>query len=74
MRNFIIERIYGEDDPEFIYDAVEVRLYDSEGEIVMSGDWYHDRIDEKIDGFFVALDYLGIPYETKTVKKNEGGR
>ena len=52
MRNFIIERIYGEDDPEFVFDALEVRLYDSEGNIVMAGDWYHDKIDEKIGGFF----------------------
>ena len=71
MRRFIIERIYGEDDLEFVFDAIEVRLYDSEGNIVIAGDWYHDKIDEKIDGFFEAFDYLGIPYETKTVKKNE---
>jgi hypothetical protein len=71
MRNFIIERVYEEDDTEFVFDALEVRLYDSEGNIVMAGDWYHDKIDEKIGGFFEALDYLGIPYEVKTVKKNE---
>lgn len=71
MRSFIIERIYGEDDPKFIWDEIEVRLCDSEGNVIMAGDWYHNKIDEKIEGFFEALNYLGIPYETKIIEKNE---
>lgn len=39
-------------------DSRYVTLYDSEGNIVTEGDWYHDKIDEVIDGFFLAFDYL----------------
>lgn len=31
-------------------------------EVIMSGDWYHDKILEKIEGFFKALDYFNVLY------------
>lgn len=40
---------------------VEV-LGNGEYEIIMSGDWYHDKISEKIEGFFKALDYFNVQY------------
>lgn len=43
----------------------EARLYDVTDELglTMEGDYYHDKIDEKIQGFFLGLDYSGIKYE-----------
>lgn len=43
----------------------EARLYDITDEpgLAMEGDYYHDKIDEKIEGFFLGLDYSGIKYE-----------
>lgn len=63
MRKFTVTRIYGKNDLKFSYDALSVDLTDDTGEVILTGDWYHDKIDDKIDGFFVAVDYLGIKYE-----------
>lgn len=65
MRSFIVERVYDEWDVNFVGDEIAVRLYDSEGNIIMAGDWYHDKIDERIEGFFEALNYLGVPHEVQ---------
>jgi hypothetical protein len=34
-----------------------------DGEEIIRGDYYHDKISQMIDGFLMAFDYLGIPYE-----------
>lgn len=31
-------------------------------EVILRGDYYHDRIDERIDGFLYGLRYVGIKY------------
>lgn len=52
-------------------DARYVTLYDSEGNDITEGDWYHDKIDEVIDGFFLAFDYLGETVDVEWIKINE---
>lgn len=71
VRRFTITRTYPVGDVEFLEDALNVTLTDENGKVILSGDWYHDSIDEKIDGFFVALNYLGVKYECEVVRLNE---
>jgi hypothetical protein len=52
-------------------DSRYVILYDGEGNIVTEGDWYHDKIDEVIDGFFLAFDYLGETVDVEWVEVNK---
>ena len=61
MKKFKIIR-----DLEWGEDGEYVTLYDENNSKVMGGDWYH------IDGFFTALDYLGIAYEVVTERINDG--
>lgn len=45
-----------------------------ECKVIMSGDWYHDKIIEKMDGFYQALNYFGVEYKQldfKTVTPDE---
>lgn len=40
------------------------KLVDAEtGEIVLEGDYYHDHIENQIDGFLHCMDYFGYPYQ-----------
>lgn len=39
--------------------------------LVMSGDYHHDKIDDKIEGFFNALDYLDVSYDISEIKLEE---
>lgn len=71
MRKFTIIKTYPADDVEFVEDALNVELTDENRNVILSGDWYHDSIDDKVDGFFVALDYLGVEYEREVVRVNE---
>lgn len=53
MTNFLV----------IILNEEERMLLDKEtGEIILDGDAYHDKIAEKIDGFFACLDYFNYPY------------
>lgn len=45
------------------YDSEVKVLRDSEGNILLSGDYYHDKIDSQLEGFFSCLDYLGVEYK-----------
>lgn len=36
--------------------------------VVMKGDYYHDKIDEKINGFLLGLQYSNIEYELKEIE------
>jgi hypothetical protein len=52
----------------------EKALYDLDGEyIIKKGDYYHDKIDEWIDGFIQGLDYANeeVDLETKEINKND---
>ncbi len=48
-----------------IDDEVFVKLKDTKGNVVLEGDYYHDKIEEKIDGFVEGLVYVG--YEVDIV-------
>lgn len=34
--------------------------------VILKGDYYHDKIDKLIDGFFKGLDYCGCNYEIQS--------
>lgn len=44
---------------ELIDDEVYVMLKDTKGKTVLTGDYYHDKIEEKIDGFVEGIAYMG---------------
>jgi hypothetical protein len=68
IRQFVIQKVY---DIENTHHLREMRLIDESGQYVMGGDYYHHKIEEHIEGFFQALDYLGIKYHVECVKLNE---
>lgn len=39
-----------------------------DGNVVMSGDYYYDKIAQKIDGFIEAIKYFKIKYTYKKKK------
>lgn len=45
------------------YSEVEKALVNVDtNEVVLSGDYYHDKIDEYIKGFLTGLHYVGIEF------------
>ncbi|MED4172594.1 hypothetical protein P4631_09115 [Halalkalibacterium halodurans] len=58
-------------DYDFGEDGVYVTMYDAQGNIVLEGDWYHNQIDSKIEGFFECLKYMGVNYEYTSENINE---
>lgn len=49
---------YAQDDPEYMGDAVLVELRKGAA-ILLSGDWYHDKITDQIKGFINGLVHCG---------------
>lgn len=45
-----------EDETQILVDA-------ETGEIILTGDYYHDHIEDQIAGFFQCMDYFGYPYQ-----------
>jgi TATA-box binding protein (TBP) (component of TFIID and TFIIIB) len=66
MKRFKIVR-----DLEWGEDGEVKTLISPSGKTVLTGDYYHDKIDSQIEGFFAAFDYLGINYESETEVINE---
>ena len=72
ITQFKIQKAYEIDDTNFSCDLMEARLFNNiTGELIMSGDYYHNKIEERIEGFFEALKYLGIDYKVITENINE---
>ena len=69
IKNFTIQKVYDIDDSNFYGGMIKMRLVDESG-IVMEGDYYHNKIKDRIEGFFEALDYFHVEYEVKTVQVN----
>lgn len=42
--------------------AIEERALSVDGEIVLQGNYYDDKIADRINGFMACLDYLGKTY------------
>jgi ribosomal protein S6E (S10) len=54
------------------YYAEEVQsLYDDKGKEILTGDWYHDKIGQKIDGFLLGLEFAKIKFEVEEVNTEE---
>ena len=75
MRAFLVTKTYDVDDTEHYGDPWDVSLSEIVGAgdvFIFSGDYYHDRIDDKwINGFFACLDYLEIDYVRNTLCINK---
>jgi hypothetical protein len=71
IKEFTIERVYDIEDEHCDGDLMDMRLMDCNGKIIMSGDYYHNKIEERVEGFFSALNYLEIKYTIKEVNRNE---
>lgn len=56
---------------DFVDGDIEKALVDEYDKTVISGDYYHDKIDEKIEGFLLGLDYAGFKYSVEEVEKEE---
>lgn len=47
-----------------VYSEIEKALVNMDTkEIIMSGDYYHDKIDEHMEGFLMGLKYAKVKYE-----------
>ncbi len=64
-----ITRTYPYNDKEFRDDAEFVILY-IDGKEVLVGDWYHNNIEHRIEGFLAAMDHFKIPYVKKESNVN----
>ena len=60
MRKYI--KLNGADDCDSaLYEYLDGKLV-----LVVSGDYYHDKIDEFIDGFFRGLHHCDVKYDVWT--------
>jgi hypothetical protein len=64
----IIE-LYNQSDEDFSSDVLETTLF-VDGQEVMKGDYYHDKIDDRIEGFKRALTFLNIEFTEDVEKQN----
>ncbi|EOO11294.1 hypothetical protein [Bacillus cereus] len=73
MRHFTIIKKFPHYDIEKDGEPTSTTLYDEDDVMILTGDDYHDKIDEMIEGFFHALDYIcGTgTYKVKTMNINE---
>ena len=49
---------YNEDDPEQYGDYVSVEIFENDTKIIEYEDYYHDKGEEKAEGFINAVSYL----------------
>lgn len=62
----IVKELIEEDDP----DTEVTILYleqDNGWKRILGGDYYHDKIDNKIEGFFEGLEFSGVNYEASEI-------
>jgi hypothetical protein len=69
MKQIEIIKHYGTKDIKFFGEHSTDLKMDST--IVLSGDTYHSRISDQIDGFLKCLDYLNVEYVINTIKLND---
>lgn len=62
MKEFVTFYNSQDDDTTFLFEVVDEKLI-----AVMEGDYYHDKIDETIDGFFEGLKYAKVKFKHKTI-------
>ena len=55
---------------DFTGGDIEKALIDDRDDVVMSGDYYHDKINDKIEGFFEGLDYAKLKYNVEEVEQD----
>jgi hypothetical protein len=63
-------RIYEEEDVDQVQDpAIELLYVDNKH--IISGDYYHARIRDQINGFLACLRFIGIPFDFETRNIND---
>ena len=68
--NIIHRLVFESDDFSFARDPLsELLIIDDV--IVLCGDWYHDHISDKIEGFLKALKFMKVEYVITEEKVNE---
>ena len=63
-------RIY---ESEIEDEIVKALINEDTKELILNGDYYHDKITEKIQGFLQGLDYIKFEYEwleTKVINED----
>lgn len=69
--NLTILTEYCQDDLNRTGDPCLVSLLEGD-HVILSGDWYHDKIDDQITGFIGGVQYCGrIVHITKVAKTSE---
>lgn len=48
-----------------LYKVIKRTKHEMVVDEIMSGDWYHDKIDERIEGFFEGLNFAKVKYEVE---------
>jgi len=64
-------RIY---ESEIEEEIVKALVNEDTKQLIMNGDYYHDKITEKIQGFLQGLDYTKFGYEwleTKVISEDD---
>lgn len=56
----IVKELIEEDDPDTEVTTLYFVVENDEKEEVLKGDYYHDKIDDKIEGFFEGLEFAGV--------------
>lgn len=62
---------YHTDDVKCQEDYWSIDLYVNDELVHQFEDYYHDHGNEKIEGFTMALDYMGIPYKVTETKVSD---
>ena len=72
MMKIEIIRTYEYEDTDFSGDALQVEMF-VDGNSVLCGDYYHNHIEDRMEGFMVALEFLNIPFVvlSKNINKED---
>ena len=49
--NITIKKHFAEEDTECISDYIDIEVFVDDELVYTAGDWYHDKGDEKVEGF-----------------------
>jgi hypothetical protein len=68
--NLKIIKVYERDDPEFKGDPIRVSLINQKThDEIVSGDYYHDHIDDRTAGVIAGFRYLGYDISCETTQR-----
>src|SRR5699024_406584 len=62
----IVKKLLENDDPDTEVTTLYLE-HDNSWQRIVGGYYYHDNIDNKIEGFFAGLEVSGVNYETSEI-------